>query len=357
MSSCGFYFSGSSAVVGLFDECDNVSSFGHTETFYSASNPPNKGECCFLRKSALFPFADAFHHGSKLEQDSAIKRFINDVYETYDRKGFAYECFPEIYDDAFLRLSMTLLRSTVRFDDKTLSAMENSRLPSPFVPPWNDAYFNGCSIIHGKSQQKYSFYEFQDISGELFDKYVSDYIRGYLHLFDSKDILFGDGLINVRYLDKLNRYLPDCPVKQIAIWRDPRDQFMSAFREDRLYLPRNIDDFADFYEETPAYSLKYVLENPNPNRLVLRFEDIVLKYDESRKKIFDFIGEDLSHHVAPKSIFDPAISAINIGAYKAFVDQDFIRQIEERLGKYCYYPEKENLSEEAWAMLRKYNYD
>ena len=89
---------------------------------------------------------------------------------------------------------------------------------------------------------------------------------------------------------------------------------------------------------------------------MIRFEDLVLKYEETTQKILDFIGMDKSHHVAPKSVFNPAISVVNIGAYKTFVDQDFMRQIEERLGEYCYYPEKENLSEEAWNLLKANNF-
>ena len=60
-----------------------------------------------------------------------------------------------------------------------------------------------------------------------------------------------------------------------------------------------------------------------------------------------------AEHVAPRAVFDPAVSAVNIGAYKQFHDQEFMRQIEERLGEYCYYPEKEHLSEAAWKLLRE----
>lgn len=95
-----------------------------------------------------------------------------------------------------------------------------------------------------------------------------------------------------------------------------------------------------------------MLNNPNPNRLMVRFEDLVLRYDEIIKEILDFAEIDASHHVAPKTVFDPAISVVNIGAYKTFIDQDFMKQIEEALPEYCYYPEKENLSEEALNLLK-----
>ena len=119
-------------------------------------------------------------------------------------------------------------------------------------------------------------------------------------------------------------------------------------------MPRTVNKFADFYQN--YFCLKDYLDNPNPNRLLIRFEDIVLKYDETSKKIMDFIGMDASRHIHPKSVFDPALSAVNIGAYKTFEDQDFMRQIEELLSEYCYYPEKENLSDKAWSLLKANNF-
>ena len=101
---------------------------------------------------------------------------------------------------------------------------------------------------------------------------------------------------------------------------------------------------------------KFLLENPDPDTLLIRFEDLVLKYDETTKKIMDFIGMDASRHINPKLFFDPSVSVANIGAYRYFEDQEFIRQIEERLSKYCYYPEKENLSDEAWNLLKTNNF-
>ena len=89
---------------------------------------------------------------------------------------------------------------------------------------------------------------------------------------------------------------------------------------------------------------------------MIRFEDLVLKYDETVKQIMEFVGVDLACHIDKFKNFDPKISCVNIGAYKYFQDQETMKQIEEQLSEYCYYPEKENLSEEAWAMLRANNF-
>ena len=70
-------------------------------------------------------------------------------------------------------------------------------------------------------------------------------------------------------------------------------------------------------------------------------------------KGYQVIKTDVSEMDITNSIeVDNVISAQNIGAYKNFIDQDFMKQIEEQLGDYCFYPEKENLSEESWNLLK-----
>jgi len=174
-------------------------------------------------------------------------------------------------------------------------------------------------------------------------------IYDFFSVAKTKDFFVCDQLLQYFVtLEQMNFYVNEVPIKEICVYRDPRDQFLSAFRWDFQWMPRSIDKLVSRHRATTGAALN----SPNPNRLMVRFEDLVLKYDETTQKIMEFCGIDPKNHVRPKSVFDPAISAVNIGAWKNFVDQDFMRQIEERLGEYCYYPEKENLSEEAWALLK-----
>lgn len=350
----GFYFSGSSSLMGLFREFDNTTVFGYSDPVYSASySPERQSECVFLRGSALWKFIDGFYSDNKLEKDLAIKLFINDINTAYHKKGIAHEYIPEIYNEDFLKMSLDFLTSSIKLDKETSDYMRGKSFFFSFNSS-TDTRYEQCCFMHGKGVKQYLFYEYRDMTAETFESYVADYIKKFLHLFSSREYLFCDGLITYNLFERLNHYLGNNPLKQIRVWRDPRDQFLSAFRHDMGVLPRNIDDYVDFYLERNG--LKHLLENPGANRLMIRFEDLVLKYEETTQKILDFIGMDKSHHIAPKTVFDPALSAVNIGAYKEFIDQDFMRQIEEHLGKYCYYPEKENLSAEALKLLKAHNY-
>ena len=352
----GFYSSGSSALVGLFREFDNVYVCGHPEPLYIKGNVThNVSEMQFFLGSKFFEMVSSFkEHKPITVQDFYIRYFINSVNNAYKHKQTCpYEYVPELYGDYFKTITDELLFSILDLDDYTLKFMQGKDFPAIFESS-SDVSFENCSFMHNKGLKQYLFYKFKRLTPTQFDFYIGSYLKKLFSILGNKEFVMYDQLLPNDYLEWVNRYLPS-PVKQICIWRDPRDQFISAFRSDMFLMPRDIDNFENFYKNYKMLDfykgLDWMLASSNPNRLMIRFEDLVLKYDETVKKILDFIGLDQKHHINPKSIFDPKISVKNIGAYHYFYDQEFLKQIEQRLGKYCYYPEKENLSEEAWNLL------
>lgn len=348
----GFYYTGSSVMVGFFNEFDNTTVLGGCEKQYSAHAVTDvSSELTFFTSTNIFNFIDVFYDKDVLEKDFIIKKFIDDIYNVYDKKGAKiFEKNPSFYTDSFLHASVNLLYNVLDLDEYTINFMKDKRFPIK----WNtaDNRYENCSFIKGKGLSQYVFYQFKDISAEEFEKYIGFYINSIFNGIESKECLVCDQMLlerkNFSMLDRLNNYLVGSPIKEICVYRDPRDRFLSAFRVDIKNLQRSPDKYeADYRKRLDDYIIK-----PNKNRLMVRFEDIVLKYEETTKKIMDFIGMDPVHHVAPKSVFDPAISVVNIGAYKQFVEQDFMKQIEERMPEYCYYPEKENLSEESLNLLK-----
>ena len=346
----GCYFSGSSTLSGFFKEFDNTTIIG-ADDFFQKQHTDFQSEMVFFEHSGIFNFIDAFHSGSLLEKDFAIKRFISSIYRCFNQKGTAYwEHNPSFFTQEFFDNSMFFLTSVLDLDSYTISFMKNKTYP--IIYQSNDTVFHNCSFLHHPGAGQYVLYHFKDINPDAFDEYARNYIRSLFRLQSSKEFYCFDQMLPGNLLDKLNVFM-DKPIKQIVVRRDPRDQFLSAFRCDGGIMPRSVNGYVNFYHNR----LNGYLNASNPNRLVVRFEDLVLKYDETTKKIMDFIGLDESHHINPKAVFDPVISVSNIGAYKYFEDQDFMRQIEERLGEFCFYPEKENLSEEAWGLLKKNDYD
>lgn len=347
----GFFYTGSSTVVGFLSECDNTTTLGYSDKRYSVKTQESS-EVTFFTNTSFFDFINAFYSSNMVEKDFIIKKFIDDIYRCYDKKGAAtYENNPIFYTDEFLRASMDLLYNVLDLDEYTINFMKNKRFPVK----WNstDNKFQNCTFMRGKSAIQYLFYQFKSISTEEFEKYVGLFVNSIFNSMECKEYLVFDQLLAVKkgfwVLDKLNNYLVGSPIKEICIYRDPRDRFLSALRFD---LKNNLKREVGKYEKDYRSKLDDYILNPNKNRLMIRFEDMVLKYEETTKKIMNFIGMDPLHHVAPKSVFDPAISVVNVGAYKQFIDQDFMKQIEEKMPEYCYYPEKENLSQEALDLLK-----
>lgn len=346
----GYYYSGSSALVGFFHECNNTTVMGNCEKVYSHKTQ-SSCEVTFFTHTNFFNFIDAFYLDSFLEKDLVIKKFINDIYRSYDNKGARSEKNPNFFTDKFLQISLDFIINVIDLDEYTINFMKDKRFPIK----WNstDEIFQNCTFMQGKGISQYILYKFKKMLPEEFEKNVAQYVNQIFKLMDSEEYLVCDQLLKrntekYSLVDKLNSYMIGVPIKEICVYRDPRDRFLSAFRNDISWLSRDVDKY------TASYKSRLVGKNSisSPNRLMIRFEDMVLKYEETTKKIMDFIGMDPSHHVAPKSVFDPALSVVNIGAYKQFVDQDFMRQIEERMPEYCYYPEKENLSQEALDLLK-----
>ena len=69
--------------------------------------------------------------------------------------------------------------------------------------------------------------------------------------------------------------------------------------------------------------------------LRIRFEDLVLKYDHTLKKIYDFLGENKETHVNKKRHFDPLLSSKNIGLWKNYPHKNEIDKIYFGLKDYC----------------------
>lgn len=118
--------------------------------------------------------------------------------------------------------------------------------------------------------------------------------------------------------------------------RDPRDLF--CFARTQLagrnhFMPVNdVKDFVVYYKslrENQPY-----LED-NKRILRLRFEDMVYKYEETTKKIRDFIG--YTENPNPKKYFDPALSVANTQVYKRYPQfADEVKYIEHELKEFLY---------------------
>lgn len=118
------------------------------------------------------------------------------------------------------------------------------------------------------------------------------------------------------------------PFKLIIVHRDPRDIFAEQVNYKFLFRQQMDSNAISLYGSSLDDAISYriattksrmravdnVLSVINSNEvLLLKFEDLVLKYDETKHQIQNFIGLYDSDHSHPKKYFNPDKSNKNIG--------------------------------------------
>lgn len=95
----------------------------------------------------------------------------------------------------------------------------------------------------------------------------------------------------------------------------------------------NIEQYAMYHNALRKYRPQ------SPNILYLRLEDMVLNYEETSKKVFDFIGIDPKDHIQPKKFFDPSVSIKNLDIWRKYEDKfpkGVFDRIKDTLSKDCF---------------------
>lgn len=124
----------------------------------------------------------------------------------------------------------------------------------------------------------------------------------------------------------------------IVVDRDPRDNYTFA-RTKMLHshifhiMPTNtVEDFVKYYR---ALRDNQPYKEQHERVLRIHFEEMVYHYDETTKKIRDFLH--LGENPNPKSIFDPQLSMANTQVWKRFPQfEEDIAYIEKELPEYLF---------------------
>lgn len=122
----------------------------------------------------------------------------------------------------------------------------------------------------------------------------------------------------------------------IVVERDPRDLYV--FGNTKLigmthFMPiQPVEDFVTYYR---AIRDGQPYKEPNERILLVQFEDMIYRYDETMARIRAFLH--LPENPRPKSVFDPAISMPNTQIWKRFPEfAEDVKYIERELKEYLY---------------------
>ena len=136
--------------------------------------------------------------------------------------------------------------------------------------------------------------------------------------------------------------------KLIVVQRDPRDIFASTIVSEGAFIPdyetkrnwelkRNmLGNTVDlFIERQKLYYDHVQADKDNDHVLRLRYEDIILDYNNTLKRLYDFLNVGSQSHELKGEFFNPLLSKKNIGLWKSANPAD-IKKIKNALSDYCY---------------------
>lgn len=161
----------------------------------------------------------------------------------------------------------------------------------------------------------------------LFDNHVSeDQERSFIIL---------DQAVSPNNTQIIHRYFKRA--KMIIIDRDPRDMYV-----DDILWGENLDKNYQTREAAMRYVIRaralregIVLDD---DILYVRFEDLVVNYEDTCMKVLNFLGLEPKDHVNKKKYLKPEVSIKNVGIWRKFYGEcrDAIDTIYEELPDLCY---------------------
>ena len=324
----GFGHSGSGTLLDYFSEFSNTTVLGFFDPNSSGlvkNYDTSISEIDFIRcAGGVLDLEKQIKASSYFGDCLALKLFLH-IAEYYYRKG-------KIYNDYFWQITNEFVEEITDLKIESKNSFEGLYFLQLLAR--RKKYQNLHSPLLLDNPQKRYIYYLKDLNVLEYRKIAKEYITKFLKSIESKEFLVCDQMLTTSKPETERKidYFGD--FKQICVYRDPRDIYVTGINLNEGWMPHNPIDFVKwfYHRGTPAY----LDAPPHPNRLMIRFEDFVLKYDETSKIINDFVGISEKDHIHKKEYFNPAISINNIGLYKNYENQQEIIYIQKELQKYCY---------------------
>ncbi len=323
----GFGYSGSGAVIDYLSEFSNTTILGHHDMAFSQAGKGIEenqnleiGFICDLG-GIMWLENEIINSSNFLHKDYAVKLFLHIAENCYRLGG--------MYNDEYWKL-------TLEFVDKLV----DYKIPFPgFLKQLNFNYSGkkfaniGSELCKNvRHRMKYIYY-LKPLTIDEYRKIAKEYIISFLKTINSKDFLVLDHVLSssVSELQRKSDYVGD--YKFICSYRDPRDVYAQGFRDKLNCIPKDTETFIKWFRNN---GIKTYIDDDYKNKLIIRFEDFVLNYEETSEKINGFLQLDEINHTKRKEYFVPEYSKQNIGIYKNFENQSAIKYIEKELPEFLY---------------------
>ena len=324
----GYMGSGSSAVTNLLAEYDGI------------NVKFSEYEFCFIHApNGLLDLEDRlFCNNNFVRSDEAIKTFREEMTFFYKPQFYWAGNYKKIFGPHFMELTEDFISRIKQADfEGYWYYHERPRFCSNLLKGITKV----LRKLSGRRFPLYTIRNYQGMEWSMIDRdsfYAAarDYLSAVLGLLSRDRVTVWDQLLLPHNLYRVGPYFSDrlCP---IVVERDPRDVFvLNKYVWKRMNnpvpYPMDAEQFCAIY--------KHGREAEQPAAMpVLRlwFEDLILHYDESVKRIEAFLELEAEKHTAAGRYLDPSKSIKNIGVFRQFPEAAAeVAVIERELSAYLY---------------------
>lgn len=345
----GYYGTGSSAVIDLLSEVEGIKPALGIR--YEHTNLDCSGGLFDLEARLFHPNAGFY------SRDIALNDFIDEMQKQYKNNFGWYGSYkkkigPRFIDSVneFINSISTTggtkgLTHTIkrRFSPVKVILQIGARIV--LGKRWGSL---GCKYVHDKNPQRYLTVSHDEFLTAA-QKFVSEYFD--MCQIGTNDMIY-DHLLTPEQCNVVSRYFDD-DFRLIIVDRDPRDVYISdryfwsttKFGKQIMPMPREINLFCSYWA---AMHNRTSLYANNKNILIIQFEDLIYRYDETVDKILRFCDISAERHINKKRVFNPEKSINNTQVFSIIPEaENFCNVLKQELPYLLYeFPYKNDVKKE-----------
>ena len=332
LSVTGSYGTGSSAVADLIKEFDNVSCVDRTEIRilydpdgisdleYNLIENPNRHNTShaikrFLRMAEMLDhvfFVKRYSRDIGPRFMDYTRQYIDDITDVKYKGIWHYD----IYEKGKLYYFVDSIYRHLRI-------ILHERLNLPL----------GRATILPKAEMAYLGVTNEEKFLKATKNYVSKILKDLNK--DEKEYVLIDQIVPTSNIQRYMRYFDD-DIRVIIVERDPRDIFLLSKElwDNRVVPAEDVETFCAWYRWTRNLLKNY---ESNKNILIIRFEDMIYQYEQTKKKIITHYRLKDINHINKRTYFKPELTAGNTKLWEKYQKKKKdIHVIEHLLPEYCY---------------------
>lgn len=334
VSSTGFGFTGSTAITDLISEYSGVYTSKVPSYELGFFTSPH-GITNLYNNLVLSNYPDAWYSATKYYKKQCEAWSKDGVKMNYEMffNGHFMEYSKEYLEklggnDYYYNYDFTDVGPEKKMLYKIVNKMYHITSASKNKGKYGEQNIKPLTLFMNK-EKNYLF----DITEEDFIEKTRAYFSKLFRSASEDSIINVHGMVPIQTIDDCSKYFDDLRI--IATERDPRDIYLTAkHRWLTLNYPcKDIDVYCKYYKW-----LRTRLNRVSDTKvLYIRFEDLVFHYDESVKRIEDFLGLKSENHVRKKARFIPEKSSEGCNLIVKYPEEKRnIKIIEDSLSEWLY---------------------